>query len=113
MRIMVFMTTDCKTSADLDLKTPALRIRPCGRSFRWILCAAVYGWVAVSSHATVTPLASLPRPQSLAAVTGTLSMLHGLEAFYPVIGLLAAVASTYILRHRRVTQLAAMTAAER
>ncbi len=115
MRIIVFMKADCEISdhpAAFDMKTPALCIRSYRRAFRWITCAAVYAWVAVSSHATLGPLASPLRPQSLAAATTPLSVTPP-EAFYPVLGLLAAVACTCLLRRRRIAQLEAMAASER
>ena len=110
MRIMVFMITERKTSAPVaarDLNVPGRRIRFCGRSVCWSLGAAVYSWAAASTHATLIPLVSQSHPENLAAVSSSLSIIHGMEAFYPILGLLAAVASTYILRRRRVAQLAA------
>lgn len=114
---MVFMTADCQTStppAAFKAKTTAaLRTRPCGRWFRWIPGAVIYGWIAVSTQAAVNPAAFQSRPESLNVVTSTLSVIPGQEAFYPVLGLLAAVASTYFLRRRRLAQLEATAAAER
>ena len=120
MNIMVFMTNECETSMPLAafrVKTPALRhhpfIRSCQRTLPWILSAAVCGWMAVSIHATVTPLASQPGAETLAALTSTQSVIPGLEAIYPVFGLLTAVACTYILRRRRIAQLQSMANVER
>ncbi|MEO6971332.1 MAG: hypothetical protein ABI217_10600, partial [Chthoniobacterales bacterium] len=116
MRIMVFMRNDCALpdpAAALVVKTPRFRPRPCLRSFRWILSAAVCGWAAASTHADLASSTSPLHHQDLAAVTSTLSILRGPETFYPVLGVLAAVVSTYILRRRRVVQLEAMAAAER
>lgn len=111
MRIMAVMKRDDQTSdhsAPRQMPTPAL----CGaRSFRWTLCAVVYGWVAVSSPVTMAAFPS--HTQTLAAVSSAVSVIPGLEMIYPVLGLLAAVASTYILRRRRESQLAAIAAAER
>ncbi len=115
MRIIVFMTTKREFPvhpALLAVKAPPLPIRRYARSFRWIFCTAVYGLAAVSTHATLAPSASQAHPQTLAAVTSTLSVLHGMEAFYPALGLLAAVASTYILRRRRLAQLEAIATTE-
>ena len=108
MKIMVSMTPECEASIPLA----AFRIRPYGNWFRWIPGAAVYGWIAVSTHATTTPWASQSGPKSLNAVASNLSVIPRPEAFYPVLGLLAAVASTYFLRRRRLAQLAATAAAE-
>ena len=109
------MTTNRETTAPpaaCDLNAPARRTRSGGHSFRWVLGAAVYGWAAVSTHATLTPIVSHSHPENLAVVASTLSVIPGMEAFYPVLGLLAAVASTYILRRRRVAQLEAVAADE-
>ena len=106
---MVFMTPHCETL----IPRAALRTRPCARCFRWIPAVAVYGWIAVSTQATVNPSAFQSGPEALNVVTSTLSVIPGQEAFYPVLGLLAAVASTYFLRRRRLAQLEATAAAER
>jgi hypothetical protein len=49
----------------------------------------------------------------MATATTTLSLLHGPESFYPFLGVLVAVTSTYILRRRRIAQLDAASAADR
>ena len=103
---MVFMTPTGETSILRD----ALRTRPCGR---WIAGVVVYAWVAASTQAMVNSPAFQSRPESLNVVTSTLSVIPGQETFYPVLGLLAAVASTYFLRRRRLVQLEATAAAER
>ena len=120
MSIMVFMTNECETPVPLAafrVKTPTLRhrlfIRSCQRTLPWILCAVVYGWAAVSIHATLPPLASQTGVETLAAVTSTQSVIPGLEVIYPVVGLLTAVACTYILRRRRIAQLQSMADVER
>ena len=120
MRIIVFMPSECEISRPLTafrMKTPALLhhpfIRSRQRALLWIPCAIVYGWAAVSVHATVVPLASQPGAETLAAVTSTQSVIPGLEAIYPVFGLLTAVACTYILRRRRIAQLHATADVER
>lgn len=120
MTIIVFMTNGCETSMSLAafrVKTPTLRhrlfIRSCQRRLPWILCAVVYGWGAVSVHATLPSLASQTGAEILAAVTTTQSVIPGLEVIYPVFGLLAAVACTHILRRRRIAQLQSMADVER
>ena len=115
MRIMVFMTNHCDRldRPSLPTQTPVFRPRPSARAYWGFLCAVAYSWVAVSTHATVSPLASQSRPGGLAVATSALSVIPGLEPFYPVLGLLAAVACTYILRRRRAAQLEAISAAER
>ncbi len=112
---MVFMTNhrDSQVRSSPQLPTPILRPRPAARASWGVLGAIGYSWVAVSTHATVTPLVSHSRPGGLAAATSALSVIPGLEPFYPVLGLLAAVACTYILRRRRAAQLEAIFAAER
>ena len=117
MRIMVFMTNHGGASNFSFLSkvlTPALyphSYRARGRC--WILCLVASSWIAVSTHATANLLNSHTRPESLTMLTSPLSILPRLEAFYPVLSLLAAVASTYILRRRHVAQLEAIAAAER
>ena len=120
MTIIVFMTNECETSmplAALRVKTPTLRhrllVRSCQRTLLGIFCAVVYGWAAVSIHATLPPLASQPGTEILAAVTTTQSVIPGLEVIYPVFGLLAAVACTHFLRRRRIAQLQSMADVER
>ena len=109
MRILVFMTPTGETSVLRD----AFRTRFCGRWIRWIAGVVVYAWVAASTQAMVNSPAFQSRPESLNVVTSTLSVIPGQETFYPVLGLLAAVASTYFLRRRRLAQLEATAAAER
>ena len=117
MRIMVFMTPDGETSSSPDAfnaKTiRALPSRTFPRWFRWIPAAIAYGWIAVSTQATVNAPALHSRPESWNVVTSTLSVIPGQEAFYPILGLLAAVASTCFLRRRRLAQLEATAATER
>jgi hypothetical protein len=120
MSIMVFMTNECETSVPLAafrVKAPTLRhrlfIRSCQRTLPWIFCAVVYGWAAISIHATLRPLGSQTGVETLTAVTSTQSVIPGLEMIYPVFGLLAAVACTYILRRRRIAQLQSMADVER
>ncbi len=117
MRIMVFMTRERETSVPptaFKMKTHVtLSARPLRRWFHWLPGAVVYGWIAVSAQATVNPWVSQSRPASLSVVTFTLAGIPGQEALYPVLGLLAAVASTFILRRRRIAQLDATAANER
>lgn len=105
MRIIVLMKT--------DRESPTPRTPRSARSVRWFLCAAVYGWAAVSSHAALTPLVAHAHLQNLAPVATHFSLIPGMAPFYPVFGLLAAVLFTHILRRRRLAQLAAVIASER
>ena len=114
------MTSECETSVPLAafrVKTPAFRhhlfIPSCLRTLPWILCAVVYGWAAVSIHATPPLLALQTGVETLAAVTSAQSVIPRLEVIYPVVGLLTAVACTYVLRRRRVAQLQSMAGVER
>jgi hypothetical protein len=120
MNNMVFMPHNCENSSSLAafmMKMPTVRRRPCVRSCQrallWCLCAVVYGWAPVSIHATAPPLVSQPGTETLAAVTSTQTVIPGLEAIYPVFGLLLALACTYILRRRRIAQLQSMAEVER
>ena len=112
MRIMVFMTKDRMIpdpAATVEMESP--RCRPYRRSFRRILCAfVVYVSAAGSTHADLASFAPPDHQQGLAAITGSL-WVHGPESIYPALGVLAAVASTYVLRRRRVAQLQAVAAA--
>jgi len=111
---MVFMINDCMipdpAAATVEMESP--RSRPYRRSLRRILCAvAVYVSAAGSTQADVVSFAHPDHHQSLAALTGSL-WVHGPESIYPALGVLAAVASTYVLRRRRVAQLQAVAATE-
>lgn len=112
MRIMVFMTNE----QEIVHQTVAIEVEAHPLSFRpllWLLCASAYVWATASAQADLAPFAAPLHRQGLAAMTSTLSVLHGAETLYPALGVLAAVASTYILRRRRAAQMEAVAAADR
>jgi hypothetical protein len=114
MRIMVFMKRDVRdplaSIPDSDMKTrlapsiPAARQR---RPFYWAVGVLASACIAVSTQATVTKTASSPSPIEM-----KLAPVPGEEALYPIIGLFAAIASTHILRRRRMAQLEAIGVVE-
>jgi len=116
MRILVLMTTtrDIALQApDVNVKSPLLALCHRGCHFRWLLSAALCGWAAATTQASLAPSAFPLDQQGLAAATNTLSLPQGPEGFYPLLGVLAAVACTYVLRRRRIAQLEAASIADR
>jgi hypothetical protein len=115
MRILVFMTSERETAdqAAVNVKSFLLGFCQRSRTFRNLLTVALYGWASATAQAGMVPVASsLDRPD-LATATITPSLFHGPESFYPFLGVIAAVACTYILRRRRIAQLEAASVADR
>jgi hypothetical protein len=84
-----------------------------GRALRYLLSAVIYGWAAATAQADLARLASPVVRLDLATATNILSLSHGPEGFYPLLGVIAAVGCTYLLRRRRIAQLEAASVADR
>jgi hypothetical protein len=111
---MVFMKRDIASPArsdDSNMKTsfaPAIPAVRCWRPFYWTLSLLASACIAVSAQATVTKTVFSPGPIEI-----KLAPIPGKDALYPLIGLFAAVASTHILRRRRMAQLEAIGIVDR
>ena len=108
MRIMVFMKRDAQDPLvllppDSDMKKPLAPSLAAARQRRplyWALAALASLCIALSAQASVTKTAFPPSPIEMKIASSP-----GKDALYPALGLLAAVASTHILRRRRLAQL--------
>ena len=115
---MEVMTTqgDASRSASIaKMPVPTIGRLACHAPRRWfcgLLGAVISTCLTASLHAA-SPLASPLGLGNLTAVQPALSILPGQEAIYPLLGLFAAVVSTFILRRRRVAQMEAIAAADR
>jgi len=115
MRILVFMTSERETADQVAVNVKSILRGFCrpSRAFRNLLAVALCGWATAIAQAGMVPVASsLDRPD-LATATITPSLFHGPESFYPFLGVIAAVACTYILRRRRIAQQEAASVADR
>ncbi len=106
MRIMVFMTK--RDVAPLKSDSSQSGRPSVWSASRWFLGGIGGAWLLASSSASAAPLASQTHGGDFIGLSAALSAIPAPNTLCPVVGVVAAIVFTHVLRRRRMAQLAAM-----